>query len=97
MNPVDPQEQQRIAAQAAGIQQWQDARHRGGDKRNELKLNYPAIPLVGGPLDGQATHQPNEVSEVDLPGPDGKLHRYRRERIGRNEQDDRYAHVPESG
>lgn len=97
MTPLDQQEQQRIAAQAANIRQWQDARHRGGDSRNELRMDYPAIPLVGGPLDGQTVHQPNEVGEVELPGPDGKRHRYRRERIGRNELDDRYVHVPDGG
>ena len=48
------------------------SRHRDGDVRNELHLNWdggnPSVPVIGGPCNGQAWHQPPEVIEVECKG-----------------------------
>jgi len=76
MQPVhrhrQPQQQQQ--QQTAPLS---NAQHRGGDWRNEIPLGNAAVPLDGGPFHGEVVYQPPEVSEVELSGPDGKLHVYR--------------------
>jgi len=72
--------------------------HRDGNPRHELMLDNPAVPIVGGPHDGQGVHQPREVAEIELPVPaagdkPGKRAKYRREgdKIG----EPKYVFVPE--
>lgn len=70
-----------------------NAQHRGGDWRNEIPLGNPPVPLEGGPHHGQIVHQPTEVNEVELRGPDGQLHVYRAEGTGAGR---RFVHAGEA-
>ena len=57
------------------LELFQRLRHRGGDVSNELHMNWtgdrPAIPVKGGPADGQGWHHPVGVVEIETGG-----HRY---------------------
>lgn len=90
MNHIDEHTRKLVEAE----QQALALRHRGGDRRNELRLNHAPVKIAGGPHDGQELHQPSEVVEVELAAPDGVRHTYRRVTKGRTAADDVYEHVP---
>jgi len=90
MNFLDDATRKQLEAEGLARAQ----RHRGGDQRNELRLDYPPVKVVGGPHDGQQVFQPCEVVEIELSAADGQRHTYRRKAVGRTAADDVYEHVP---